>query len=288
MAQSRTVRAGLALITGTEDRQHAYVAMTRGTHLNTAYVFTTSPKTADPAPGTRPAPELARYDRLAAERSGQAVPGAGQDADSQAIGVLAAVLERDGQELSATQELARNLSNADHLAVLHAIWAAETAPAREQRYRALLDAALPAGCQGDPGHKAKWLWRTLRAAELAGFDAQEVLATAAGQRSLTDALDVTAVIDARIRQRLGSSVPLPARPWSEQVPVIADPDRQRYVAEIAAAMDARKERIGEHAAEHALALGGRRPRASPRRPAGPPGVAGQGQRDRRLPGAVRL
>ena len=46
-AQGRTVTAGLAVITGTEDRQHAYVALTRGTDTNTAYVFTTSPKRAD-------------------------------------------------------------------------------------------------------------------------------------------------------------------------------------------------------------------------------------------------
>ena len=62
-AQGRTVHTGLAVITGTEDRQHAYVALSRGTDANLAYVFTVSPKLADPAPGPRPAPELARYDR---------------------------------------------------------------------------------------------------------------------------------------------------------------------------------------------------------------------------------
>ena len=55
-AQGRTVHTGLAVITGTEDRQHAYVALTRGTDANLAYVFTASPKTADPAPGPKPAP----------------------------------------------------------------------------------------------------------------------------------------------------------------------------------------------------------------------------------------
>ena len=45
------MHTGLAVITGTEDRQHAYVALTRGTDINTAYVFTTSPTHADPAPG---------------------------------------------------------------------------------------------------------------------------------------------------------------------------------------------------------------------------------------------
>jgi ATP-dependent exoDNAse (exonuclease V) alpha subunit len=49
-AQGRTVHTGLAVITGTEDRQHAYVALTRGTNTNIAYVFTLSQKRADPAP----------------------------------------------------------------------------------------------------------------------------------------------------------------------------------------------------------------------------------------------
>ena len=71
VAQSRTVTAGLAVITGTEDRQHAHVALTRGTETNMAYVFTVSPKRADPVPGPRPAPELARYDRRAAKRAAQ-------------------------------------------------------------------------------------------------------------------------------------------------------------------------------------------------------------------------
>ena len=65
-AMGRTVTAGLAVITGTEDRQHSYVALSRGTDVNLAYVFTMSPKLADPVPGPRPAPELARYDRLTA------------------------------------------------------------------------------------------------------------------------------------------------------------------------------------------------------------------------------
>jgi AAA domain len=51
VAQSRTVHTGLAVIAGTEDRQHAYVALTRGSDTNMAYVFTVSPKLADPAPG---------------------------------------------------------------------------------------------------------------------------------------------------------------------------------------------------------------------------------------------
>ena len=46
------MHTGLAVITGTEDRQHAYVALSRGTDVNLAYVFTTS--------RNRPTPCLAR------------------------------------------------------------------------------------------------------------------------------------------------------------------------------------------------------------------------------------
>jgi hypothetical protein len=248
-AQGRTVTAGLAVITGTEDRQHAYVALSRGTEVNLAYVFTASPKTADPAPGPRPAPELARYDRRAAAPGGPAAPAA-TTPPGQALAVLAGVLDRDGQQQSATQTRSQALAGADHLAVLHAIWAAETTPAREQAYRDQLMNTLPPGYRRPPGHQAKWLWRTLRAAELAGLDPGGVLAAAVAERDLAGSRDIAAVIDARIRHRLGVLVPLQSRPWPEQVPALADPGRRAYVAEIAALMDARMDRIGEHAASH--------------------------------------
>src|SRR3954470_10572091 len=78
-AQGATVHTGIALLTGTEDRQWLYPAMTRGTDANLAYVFTTPPKAADPQPGTRAAPELDRYERIRHERAGllpaQPAPG---------------------------------------------------------------------------------------------------------------------------------------------------------------------------------------------------------------------
>ena len=251
-AQGRTVHTGLAVITGTEDRQHAYVALTRGTHTNTAYVFTVSPKLADPAPGPRPAPELARYDKHATAPAAGPDPAAEPAGTRDALGVLADVLDRDGQQLSATQTWQQALADADHLAILHAIWATETTPARDQRYQDLLMAALPPGYRQQPGYQAKWLWRTMRAAELAGLDLQQVLAAAIGERDLTGARDVAAVIDARLRRRSGALVPRPAGPWAEQLPAIADPERRAYTAEIAAAMDARKDRIGEYAADSTL------------------------------------
>ena len=71
VAQGRTVTGGRAVIAGTEDRQHAYVALSCGTGTNMAYVFTVSPRLADPMPGPRPAPELARIARITAERTVQ-------------------------------------------------------------------------------------------------------------------------------------------------------------------------------------------------------------------------
>jgi hypothetical protein len=166
--------------------------------------------------------------------------------------VLAAVVDRDGQLLSATQDRHRALTDADHLAMLNAIWTAETTQAREQRYRDLLLTNLPSGYRRDPGHQARWLWRTLHAAELAGLDTGRVLAAAIAERDLAGARDISAVIDGRLRHRTDSLIPLPAGPWSAQVPAIKDPARRAYVAEIALLMDARKDRIGEHAATHAL------------------------------------
>ena len=51
VAQSRTVHTGLAVITGTEDRQHAYVALTRGTDTNIGLRLHAVPE--DRRPGAR-------------------------------------------------------------------------------------------------------------------------------------------------------------------------------------------------------------------------------------------
>ena len=124
---------------------------------------------------------------------------------------MSGVLDRDGQQLSGTQARNQAFADADHLAILHAIWAAETTPARDQRYRDLLMNALSLGHRAEPGHQARWLWRTLRAAELAGLDPAQVLADAIAEHDLAGARDVAAVIDARIRNRLGTPGPAAGR-----------------------------------------------------------------------------
>ena len=167
--------------------------------------------------------------------------------------MLAEVISRDGQQLSASQTWQQALSDADRLALLHAIWTAETTPARHQRYQEQLTAALPPGYQLGPTHQAKWLWRTLRAAELVGLDTRQILTSAIGERELTGARNIAVVVDARIRRRVGTLAPRPAPSWAAQLPAgIADPGRQAYAQQIAGLMDARKERMGEHAAASGL------------------------------------
>jgi hypothetical protein len=253
-AQGATVHTGIALVTGTEDRQWLYPAMTRGTDTNVAFVFTTPARAPGPRPDTGPAPEPGRYDRLRREHAGH-LPGPPGAADPGSVGlrepvaVLADVLDRDGAELSATQTQHRNLANADHLGVLHAIWTAETTAARDDRYRDLVLAALPPGCRQDLSAQSRWLFRTLRAAELAGLDPAEVIRTAVDSRDLAGARDIAAVLDARIRPRIDPLLSQPHGPWASRIPRLPDPARQAYLAEIAAMMDDRTQRLGQHAAQ---------------------------------------
>jgi TrwC relaxase/AAA domain len=257
-AQGATVHTGIAVVTGTEDRQWLYPAMTRGTDMNVAFVFTTPARPADPRPGTRPAPELGRYDRLRREHAGcpprlhgTAAPGPLRVREP--VAVLADVLGRDGAELSASQTRQRNLANADHLGILHAIWTAETTGVRDDRYHHLVLAALPPGRQHDLSPRSRWLFRTLRTAELAGLDPAEVIRTAIASRDLAGARDIAAVLDARIRPTVDPLPPQPQGPWTSRTPRLPDPARQAYLTEIAAMMDDRTHYLGQHTANTAPA-----------------------------------
>ena len=291
-AQGATVHTGIALITGTEDRQWLYPAMTRGTDTNLAFVFTTPARPADPQPGTRAAPELDRYDRARLEHDGYP-PGLAAAAPGsmdlrEPVAVLADVLGRDGAELSASETRRRNLANADHLGILHAIWIAETTGARDDRYRALVLAALPTGYTQDLSPRARWLFRTLHAAELAGLDPAEVIRTAIASRDLTGTRDIASVLDARIRPRVHPLLPQPQGPWASRVPRLPDPARQAYLAEVAAMMDDRTQRLGQHAANTSPAWAVAALGPVPADAAARQHLADQGSLPRRLPRNVRL
>ena len=257
-SQGLTVSAGLAFVTGNEGRQWLYTALTRGAQSNQAIVCTRPPKLAEPQPGTRSAPGTERQARIDRERAG--LPAAGQypltsPDPREPRAVLADVLARDETQESALETSRRELADADHLGRLGAVWDGETAEARRDLYRAAVRDALPPEYQSVSldGGQATWLWRTLRGAEAAGLDVRDVVARAVAERTLEGIRDLPSVLDARIRDRLGSVAPAPLRPWSERVPECADPVRRRFLQAIAEAMDDRKARLGEFAAEHSPA-----------------------------------
>jgi hypothetical protein len=254
-AEGQTVDSGIAVLTGEEDRQAVNVALTRGRDRNEAWVIT-GWRLADPAPGTRSAPELSRHDRLAAERAGLA-PGPPPrrppaEPEVTAEELLAACLARDGRQLAATDTREAEWSDADRLDVLGVQWQHVVREAEQRRYEATVREALTEEqarqVLNDPA--ATWLWRALREAEAAGLDGPDTLRRAVASGQLADAESVAKVLDWRVRQQIAGMPAVAARPWLEQVPVTGDADMDRYGRELAAAMDDRQRRLGEHAAEH--------------------------------------
>ena len=247
--QGGTVARGEAMFRGGEPREWAYVALTRGRERNTARVIT-QPRAADPGAGTQADPELARTDLLRRERAGLLAEPAKADLDArELLAVLAACLDREAGEDAATEYQRKGLARADHLGLLHARWADQVNTADRERYDRTVQEALPEEWRGKRSAQATWLYRTMKAAELAGLDAAEVIQTAIQSHSLEGTRDVASVLDTRMRAMVEPLVPLPLSPWSERVPEIADPERQDYVRRLAEAMDERTERIGQHAVQ---------------------------------------
>src|SRR5262249_54139672 len=210
-----TVARGLAFITGNESLEWLYVALTRGRDRNTAIAVTRDgvkdkdgqqvaiqPREAEPQPGTRPDPELARHERVQHERAGlPPEPATQAEHQREPIAVLADCMDREESEESASEYRQHALANADHLAVVYARWADLAGGADHERYQQLVNDALPQQCQEDDfGPEATWLWRTMRAAEMAGLDAGELVRATVKARTLADARSVAAVLDARMRK----------------------------------------------------------------------------------------
>jgi hypothetical protein len=165
------------------------------------------------------------------------------------VAVLAGCLDLEAGEDSATEYQRKSLARADHLGLLHARWADQVKTADRDRYHRIVQDALPQEWRGQLSPQTTWLYRTMKAAELAGLDPAEVTQTAIRSRSLEGTRDVASVLDARLRAMVEPLIPLPLSRWSERVPEIADQDRHEYVRRLAAAMDDRTERIGEHAVQ---------------------------------------
>ena len=254
VAQGKTVAATRSVVTPSDDRQGTYVAISRGEGDNVIMVITPSPKLADPLPLSRPAPELTRFRALDEQRQGWAAQCPPRGDLDEGMAVLADVLARDATDLAATEYRERQRSDADHLGLLHAIWMDLTDWAVTQRFRPLVQSALAdtwgIGNSALDTPTARWLYRTMRAAELAGADPADIVRQVVASRDMTGARDIPAVIDARMRPSVNAMTPRPTGQWADRVPQVADQEIRAYLAKLARLMDERRERIGQYAAEH--------------------------------------
>jgi hypothetical protein len=249
--EGQTVSVGIAVANDKRTREGLYVGMSRGAQRNEVYAYPAAQEPVGSAIGQPPAPdpEVARQRRILADRE-RTGPAAALD-EKDPITILAPVVRRDDAEQSATETREQGLSDADHLGALHAIWMDQCRTEAYARYaQAVRDHAEAADAE-EILKDTDRLWRTVRSAELAGLDGAEVIQAAITSRPFTGARSRSAVLDARIRHMTGG---LPARirdSWTERLPTFADPELGQYMAEVAAAMDDRQRRIGQHAAREA-------------------------------------
>ena len=76
-----------------------------------------------------------------------------------------------------------------------------------------------------------------------------MLRQAVAARSMAGARDIARVLDSRVRRRLHGVMPQPLGPWASRIPDTGSAEVNRYLRELAEAMDDRVRRLGEHAAQ---------------------------------------
>ena len=215
VAQGRTVDTAHLLVTSTLSRQALYVGMTRGRRANTAHVVTG--KTAPP--GHEP------YQQAAPES------------------VLADILQRDGDDLSATGQIRHAQDWAGGTGHLLTLWSAAVRqtlyPDIDEQITARLTPSEAWRYQREPSRPV--LQHTLRNAQLAGHDIGPIIdrITAA---PMDGARSIASVLNGRL-QRLQ----LPAQghgvTWAQRTPETAP----ALAHELAAGLDDRRRELGERA-----------------------------------------
>src|SRR5258706_4381054 len=247
--EGRTVAVGIGLINDQRCREGLYVAISRGARRNEIYGYPAGQEPGENIIGLPPEAdaEIARQRALHTERERPA-PGV-STGTKDPITILAPVVRRQDAELSATETRERALSDADHLGALHAIWMDQCRAEAYARYARAVREHADTADAAEILKVTDEVWRTVRAAELAGLNGNEVIRTAIEGRSFTGARSHSAVLDARIRNETEHLPPVIRTLWARHVPRFADPDLATYMAEIAGAMDDRQRRIGQHAAQ---------------------------------------
>jgi TrwC relaxase/AAA domain-containing protein len=215
VAQGRTVDTAHLLVTSTLSRQSLYVGMTRGRQGNTAHVIT----------GKSAPPGHEAYQQAAPES------------------VLADVLQRDGEDLSAIEQLWQAQEWAGGTGHLLNLWSAATRqnlyPDIDQQIKARLTPSEAWRYQWE--HSQPVLQRTLRDSQLAGHDIGRIIERiTAGP--MDGAQSISSVLHGRM-QRLQLQSQDHSLTWAQRTPENAP----ALAHELAAGLDDRRRELGERA-----------------------------------------
>ena len=217
VAQGRTVDTAHLLVTESLSRQALYVGMTRGREANTAHVVTG--KTAPP--GHEP------YQQAAPES------------------VLASVMQRDADDLSATEQIRQAQEWAGGTGHLLNLWSAATRqalyPDIDQQIKARLTESE--AWRYEREHSRKALQQRLRAAQLAGHDIGALIdqITAA---PMDGARPISSVLHGRLQRLALPQLAGHEVTWAQRTPASAP----AVARELAAGLDDRTRALGERMA----------------------------------------
>jgi conjugative relaxase-like TrwC/TraI family protein len=219
-AQGRTVDTAHVVAGSTTSAAALYVGLSRGRHANTAHVVTEGP---DGAVRRNPSATLALTLEGAQPQRSALAEAAASRIEAASVRTLVELLS-DGVEIATAERTAvwlDRLVDDGHLA---------------DSQRASLAAE-------DGAHS---LTRLLRRAELAGHDAEQILRAAVVERDLSGARQFANVLNHRIVA--ATALEPVTDTFTATLPRVADARWAGYLAELAAAADARAAELGEQTA----------------------------------------
>lgn len=179
-----------------------------------------------------------------------------QGLDQDPLAMMQSAIERDGGELAALHELRESQDFAESLPALEPRWRDYVTGDTKRRYEAQLQQLLsPEQFAEIKTQDPSTVYRALRAAELAGHDGPAVLHNAITCASMTspEPENVAKLVNWRIERELEGRQPENphfGHSWTERTPNIPG-DEGRAAREIAEAMDARRDVLGERLTEDA-------------------------------------
>jgi conjugative relaxase-like TrwC/TraI family protein len=233
--QGDTVWTGIGLVRDDRPRQSLYPAITRGRNANHAFAYPSDP---DCITGLEASadPEVARSRKLAAEAAGEIdLP----EDEIDPMPLLAKVIARDGSEASATEYQRTAMAEADSIRTLFWQRLDLSRTDAAARFATALRGTLAAEQAEAALSNTDDLYRALRAAELAGMDARQVLAEAAAKHELESAASVSAVLAWRVRQIAED------RPTVRQSSEVREPEMAAFAGQLDALMAERARRVAQ-------------------------------------------